>query len=127
MPWENVGGCGDGQIPDQRGWVLCQLELGIRYLRCVCGEPPKGYELDVMWHEHDTCSYPSIGIRWEAEEAGSFDAPSEYIERCRLAVEAFDGAVSWAEINPQVIQEQINDEIGVREDADENSEGESVT
>jgi hypothetical protein len=121
MPWEHVAGCGDAQMPHEREWLICQLEMGICYLQCVCGEPPKGYQLDVMWHEQDSGDYPTIGICWDVGEAGSFDAPWGYVERCRLALEVFDEAVSWSEINPLAIQERINEEIGVSENDDESS------
>jgi hypothetical protein len=122
MPWENIGSCGGAQFPPEREWAICQLEMGIRYLQCVCGEPPNGYELGVMWHENDSGDYPTIGISWDIEEACSFDPPSEYIERCRLGLQAFDEAISWSEINPVKIQERISVQIGVVEDADEASE-----
>jgi hypothetical protein len=116
MPWEDIGGCGDGQLPQDREWLVCQLEIGIRYLRFVCGEPPKGCELGVMWHEHDICDYPSIGVCWDVGQAESLDAPWEYIEECRVALETFDEVVRWSEIDPQAVRERIDDETIADED-----------
>src|SRR5690242_3719896 len=119
MPWENVGNCGNAQMPNQREWRLCQLEMGIRYLRCVCGEPPKGYELEVMWHEHDCGDYPTIGVCWGEDETIFLDAPWEYVEKCRVALQGFDEAISWSKINPLDIQKRIHDQVSVDEDAEE--------
>ena len=44
MPWENIGDCGDGQLLHERGRVIFCLEMGIAYLRHICGNPPPGCE-----------------------------------------------------------------------------------
>lgn len=117
MPWEHIGSCGGGRLPQDQEWVICELEMGIRYLRFACGEPPKGCELGVMWHEHDICDYPSIGVYWDVGDAASLDAPWEYIEKCQIALETFDEAVSWSEIDPERVEERLAEELGDDDDA----------
>lgn len=107
MPWEHVGDCGDGQLPHEREWVLTQLKLGLTYLKGVCGEAPEGCELDIEWHEHELVDYPTISLWWDPEV--QTDAPWAYISRCEVALAAFDGAVNWSEISPDVVQEQFHD------------------
>ncbi len=128
MAWEHIGDCGDGQIPYEREWLICQLELGISYLLDVCGEPPKGYELGIMWHEHDLGDYPTIGISWHGLE----EAPWEYIQRCTIALEAFDEAIDWSRISPDSVHERFQPEIPGEEmeanagdDNDKDKEGET--
>ena len=123
MPWEHIGDCGASQIPHEEGWVLFQLQMGIDYLKHVCGDPPPGCELGVMWHEHELGEYPAVGLCWEFPAA--HDAPWDYIARCEIALEAFNGAVNWSDIHPDVVREQFSeDEIdeGMDEDGDEDDE-----
>ena len=77
--------------------IVCCLEMGIVYLRHVCGEPPEGCDLDILWHDHELGNYPTIGLRWDHPQT---DAPWEYISRCETALDAFNEAVSWSQINP---------------------------
>jgi hypothetical protein len=121
MPWEHIGDCGNGQMPHERDWMICQLEMGIRYLQCVCGGPPEGYEVAIMWHEHGSVDYPTIGVCWGEDDSVFLGAPWEYIEKCRLALEAFDEAIHWREINPLDVKQRIDDQVAAREDADESS------
>jgi len=51
MPRESIGACGSSQSIGS--WAISELELGICFIRQACGEPPEGYELEVIWHEHD--------------------------------------------------------------------------
>src|SRR5437870_3183546 len=96
MPSENIGDCGSAQFPD-KDWIIAELELGICYLRHACGAPPLGYELGIIWHEHDLGEYASIGIAW----GGPGDAPWDYIRRAERALARFDEAVSWSELEPE--------------------------
>ena len=101
MPWENIGDCGNGQLPHEREWIVFCLEMGIAYLRYVCGAPLPGCELGIMWHEHELSDYPSIGLLWEYPE--QTDVPWEYVSRCETALRIFDEAISWSEIDPTTI------------------------
>lgn len=111
MPWEYVGDCGEGQMPDEREWVVTELELAIRYLEHVCGKPPAGCELGIMWQEHDLGAYPSIGLLYEYEH-GYYDPPWDYISKCEVALQAFNEAVNWSAIHPDRVREQIADLFG---------------
>jgi hypothetical protein len=104
MPWEDIGDCGDGQVPHETDWIVCCLEMGIVYLRHVCGEPPEGCDLDIMWHDHELGNYPTIGLLWKDPQT---DAPWKYISRCETALDAFNNAVTWSEINPSTIQDSF--------------------
>jgi hypothetical protein len=96
MPSESIGECGGAQYPD-KDWIAAELELGICYIRHACGEPPAGYELDIIWHEHEVGEYATIGITWD----GYGDAPWDYISRAEGALARFDDAVAWSELVPE--------------------------
>ncbi len=98
MPWEHIGDCGNGRIPEDHDWIIFCLELGISYLKQVCGDPPNGCKLGVMWDEHELGDYPSIGLHWEGSTPP--DAPWDYIDRCESALRLFDRAVEWSMIYP---------------------------
>ncbi len=85
MPWESLGSCGSGDIG---------LRLAILYLAHVCGEPPPGCELDVMWHDHELGNYPTIGVCWDPYVRT--EAPWEYISHCEIALSIFDEAVDYS-------------------------------
>src|SRR5579871_443405 len=104
MPSENIGDCGTAQFPD-KNWIIAELELGICYIRHACGSPPPGYELGIVWHEHDLGEYASIGIKWD----GPQDAPWEYIARAETALSRFDDAVAWSELKPEP-EDELGDE-----------------
>ena len=94
MPSEHIGSCGIFQ--GSGAWAVGELKLGICYILHACGEPPKGYELAIVWHEHELGDYPAIGISWE----GPYDAPPEYIRDAERALSRFNEAVDWAAIDP---------------------------
>ncbi len=60
MPWEDVGSCGSGQLPNDRDWIVHCYEMAISYLKFILGDSPEGCELGVMWHEHELGDYPSV-------------------------------------------------------------------
>lgn len=93
MPRESIGECGCAQYPDKR-WIIAELELGMCFIRHACGAPPVGYQLEILWHEHELGEYATIGITWE----GPRDAPWEYVSRAEEALQSFDQAVSWSEL-----------------------------
>jgi hypothetical protein len=90
--------------------------LGICYIRHACGDPPAGYELEIIWHEHDVGEYAAIGVTWE----GYGHAPWEYISRAEIALSRFDNAVAWSELAPE--PEEAKTEISLDEAEDVSNE-----
>lgn len=101
MSWESIGSTSSGQMPDDEGWILMSLRLARTFIIFVCGEPPANSKLDVMWHEHDLGSYPSLGV-WS-----EYEHPWDYISSCERALESFDGAVSWTRLE-NYMEEQVS-------------------
>lgn len=106
MPWESIGSCGGGEI--------AQLRMAIIYLCDVCGDPPRGCEIDIMWHEHELGDYPTIGLSWEWDPEVRTVPPWEYINRCEIALAIFDEAVSWSEIDPKLVREKLEETVEER-------------
>ena len=92
MPWESIGSTDTGEMPHEKTWILFSLEIALKYIRFVCGDPPPGNELGIMWHDHELGSYPSLGV-WS-----DFTPDWDYFHNCESALEAFNGAVSWYEL-----------------------------
>src|SRR5947199_4253093 len=113
MPSESIGECGGAEYPD-KDWITAELELGICFIRHACGEPPAGYQLKILWQEHDIGEYATIGIRWN----GPGDAPWEYIRRAERALARFDEAVSWSELEPEPEEEADEDDSDDEEEFD---------
>jgi hypothetical protein len=85
MGREFIGECpGSGENPD-----LDDLEtkLAIKYIKQICGEPPRGVDVEVTWNDHELGSYPVISVVWDDYIA---EYPDEYIEKCIEAFERFD-------------------------------------
>jgi hypothetical protein len=110
MPWCHIGDCGDGQLPHERDWIVQCMEWAIEYLRWVVPEPD-GFELGVMWHEHELGDYPSIGVQWSGPWS---EPPEEFVQRCEQALRIFDDSIKWSSINPAKV-------LGDFEDAAENT------
>jgi hypothetical protein len=89
MPWESIGTVNTGQMPHEEDWILFALGLAKSYVLWVCGPPPEGSSLDVMWHDHELGSYPSLGIWCEWAEA------SHYYTKAEGALFCFDQAIDW--------------------------------
>ncbi|MBX3059467.1 MAG: hypothetical protein KF770_23690 [Anaerolineae bacterium] len=109
---ESIGGFGDGELPHEREWIMACYDFAIAYLKRVCGEPPRGYTLEPIYHEHETLSgnilaVPSLGITWENPHA---DAPWDYLEKCEIALRALDDAIDWAEIEPGEVAAKFPEE-----------------
>ena len=113
MPWENIGSCGIGEMPDDRAWIIENYSMALSYLKFVLEEPPEGCELDVMLHEHELGDYPSIGIFWDEPQ---INPPWGYINKCTRVLEIFDEAIDWLAIEPGSISEKLED---LNEDEDE--------
>jgi hypothetical protein len=92
MTWESIGSTGSGQTPEDEAWILMNLGLARAFINHVCGRPPDGCSLDIMWHEHELGNYPSLGI-WSDSEP-----PWRYINACERALEVFDDAVDWTRL-----------------------------
>jgi hypothetical protein len=94
--------------------------LAICYIRHACGEPPTGYELDILWHEHDLGEYATVGITWN----GPYEAPWDYISRAEDVLERFNQAVSWSDLASD-LRKSEDDDIAVTaadNDAEENGQ-----
>ncbi len=95
MTWESIGTVNTGDMPHEEDWILLALKLAKSYLVLVCGAPPSGCNLDVMWHDHELGSYPSLGLWSEFAEV------NDYFSRCERALDCFNGAVSWGRLKNQ--------------------------
>lgn len=96
MPWQQIGECGNGQMPEDHDWIIFCLELGIAYLKQTCSPLPKGCSLGVMWDENEFGGYPTIGLHWEKTVA--LDVPWDCIDRCESVLRGFEQAVEWQTI-----------------------------
>ena len=108
MPLESIGDVDTGQMPHDEEWILFAIQLAISYVEHVCGKPPRGCSLGVMWHDHELGSYPSMGLEWDPN-LGAFEPPADYIQRCEIALEAFGEAVNWSVIEPDSIDERFSE------------------
>lgn len=106
MTWETLGEFGDGQIPDERDWIVACYEFAIAHLHRTCGEPPEGYKIGLQWHEHEYGSYPTLGISWD----GFDDSPWEYMEKCEIALQILQESINWGAIQPDSIQDEFPEE-----------------
>ncbi len=113
MAWENIGSTSTGNMPEDRAWILQSLELAKTYILFVCGAPPDGSQLEVMWHEYELGEYPSLGV-WS-----DYDMPDAYISSCERALEVFDAAVSWKEL-----KDHASADDSAEEESDDELEGE---
>lgn len=108
MPWVMIGDCGDSATPGD----TFEFELGIEYLKLVCGEVPEGCELGVMREEFDgmkvgeIVDLPSgVGLCWDDTEIP--DAPYDYISRCETALRIFHESVNWSAVHPDAVNEEV--------------------
>ncbi len=109
MPWENIGDCEAAQLPHERERMVAEVELGAGYVQLICGEPPEGCEVGVMWHEHDSGSYATVGLYWETD-----DAPWDYLSCAEDALRRFDEAVDWTPIEADEEDADDDDEEEMR-------------
>lgn len=119
MPWENIGDCGDGQVPRDEDWIVCCLEMGIVYLHHICGDPPDGCELNIFWHDHELGNYPTIALLWGEPQT---DAPWDYISQCETALGAFNAAIPWSQINPTAMEDLLETNARLRSSTTEDEE-----
>lgn len=124
MSWESIGSTNTGQMPDDEAWILFSIGLAKQYVLFVCGDPPEGSKLGVMWHDHELGSYPSLGVWTE------YDPPWDYINACERALEIFDESTEWYQLKqhwensfPDMEDDEAEDDDG---DGDEDHvEGDS--
>lgn len=123
MTWESIGSTNTGQMPGDEAWILFSINLAKQYVLFVCGDPPEGGKLDVMWHDHELGSYPSLGVWTE------YDPPWEYINACERALEIFDESTEWYQLKQhwessfeEVEEDGDEDDDEAEDDSDVNSE-----
>ena len=97
MPWEDVGECGSGSLPEDAGWVDFCHETALNYLKLALGDPPEGCELGMRLNDHELGSYPTIGVYWAFPVA---DAPWDYINRAEELLDLFSHAIQWEKLWP---------------------------
>ena len=68
--------------------------MGISYIRHACGEPPPGFDIEIIWREHESGEYATIGITWD----GPQNPPWQYLSRAQNALTRFDAAVACSEL-----------------------------
>ena len=118
MPSELIGECGDVDAAD-RERMVAEVDLGCKYVVLVCGEPPAGCKVGLMWHEHDLGSYATVGLCWNPSVRS--DAPWEYISRAETAIFRFSTAVDWRPI-PYDEDDDNDEPDDDEEDEDDESE-----
>jgi hypothetical protein len=109
MPWIKIGNCGHSTTPGD----TFEFQLGIEYLKLVCGEVPEGCELGIMREEFDgmgigeVVDLPSgIGLCWDDTEITN--APWKYISQCETALRTFHEAVNWYDIHPEAVNRSLS-------------------
>jgi hypothetical protein len=91
---------------DNRPKNRASLQARVRSIRT--NNADTGYELDILWHEHDSGEYATVEITWN----GPWEAPLDYISRAEEALERFEQAVSWSD-RASDLREPENDDIEV--------------
>lgn len=86
MPYEVIGDCGIGQMPDQREQIMIELKLGTTYLQAVC-PPPNGFRYEVRSMEHELGEYFQIVLAWNDPCRG---VPEELVGQAEEALSRFD-------------------------------------
>ena len=118
MPWESVGSVDTGDMPIEKDWISFCLGMAKSYVDFVCRDTPDDGKLEIMWHDHELGSYPSLGVWYELEE------PCEYIRACEDALDVFNESVSWHELkehfkNQRRTEDAESEENYNEEDVDE--------
>lgn len=85
--------------------MTLQLELAVVYIKGVCGEPPKGCEVGLMWGENDYGDYATVGVWWDSQQQQ--EASRDYIAKAEVALRMFDDAVRWRDLDPEAVQERF--------------------
>lgn len=90
MNWESIGSTSTGDMPEDESWILFSLNLAKSYILKTCGLPPPHCEVQIMWHNHDLGSYPSLAIGYPGS------CPNSYITSAEEALQIFDDSISWS-------------------------------
>ena len=85
MPTEIIGEFGTPGANSE--WLEAEGQLAIRNVTRICGDPPPGMELEIVWQEHELGNYPTIGLVWDDPMRVT---PWNYISRCEAALTAFE-------------------------------------
>jgi len=104
MPWEQIGTCGNGALPEQKEWILHCYDLAISYMKFVLGPPPEGCDLGLMWNKHELIDYPSLGLYWDSPQTAP---PDFYVKQCMIILERFDLAIDWDAIDPNAVDNTL--------------------
>lgn len=99
----------------ERDRMIAEVRLGVQYVKLICGEPPAGCRVGVMWHGHNSGEYATVGLFGEPLQIS--DAPWGYISRAEDALSRFDDSVDWSPLSEQ------DDDDEVEHDEDEEDEG----
>jgi hypothetical protein len=94
--------------------MIAEVIIGVQYVKLICGEPPAGCRFGVMWHEHDSGEYATVGLFWEPLEVS--DAPWDYISRAEDALSRFHESVDWSPLS------ELDQDEEDEEDEDEDEE-----
>ena len=105
MPWEDVGSAGVANAVREREWMAFQTEMAVTYIEHICGDPPPGCELGLMWHEHEMADYVTVGVWWDLPDA--IDVPWAYIEKAEIALEAINEAINWGNLHPEIVRDEF--------------------
>lgn len=107
MPWENIGECGDGQLPEDREWLSHCYSMAVSYLKFVIDDIPEGCRIGVKWSEHDLDDYPSVSLFWDFPQT---EPPWKFIKKCEGILQRFDDSINWIAISPDAIAEDFEEE-----------------
>ncbi|MGR3710931.1 MAG: hypothetical protein ACU0A9_15965 [Alterinioella nitratireducens] len=96
MGIESIGEIG-GKHSDYR--LDMAFRLAEVWLFEALGDPPRGVDVVLMSHDHDLGAYSTVAVQWD--EAYCDGEPSQFIARAQDALAVFQGAVEWADLNPE--------------------------
>jgi hypothetical protein len=85
MGREFIGECSpSGDAPELDDY---EMELAVKFIKQVCGKPPRGVDGQITLEDHELGSYPVISVIWDDYIT---DYPGEYIGKCVEAYDRFD-------------------------------------
>jgi hypothetical protein len=80
----------------------CRLDMAFRmaevWMSEALGDPPRGVEIVLVSHDHDLGSYSTVAVQWD--EAFCDAKPTDFILLAERALAMFQGAVEWADLDP---------------------------
>jgi hypothetical protein len=111
MPREHIGYCGHGNMPNDREWVGSCCEMAIVYLRAVVGAPPRDTAIEIVWTAPEPAEPPSLALVWNEPRRA---APSDYIEKCEIALKCFEDGIDWEQVAPMSVYRAVRDRAASR-------------